>query len=129
MIKECKLHKVETCGQEDSVLHAAQKISQTNGRHLYVIDAEGKPLGIISTVDINNKVVAHGKDAAKTKAGEVMNKPLEFVSTEHQSEFALKIMMRHNSLFCPVVENGKLVGAISYGDAFARVRDKLSRRS
>jgi len=54
MINKSLLTDVVFCSENDTVLEVARILRDTRARHLIVTDSKKKPLGIISTVDINN---------------------------------------------------------------------------
>lgn len=92
-------------------------------RHRYVNSvivnqtAESPDYGIVTSIDICDKIVAQGRDPAKTLVKEIMNSPL---ITVHESmslgECAAK-MKAHRIHHLPVVDDsGKLVGLISATD-------------
>lgn len=126
MIKNITIQKIETCNEDDSIIEVAKKLQSINDRHIFIVDKDQKPAGIISAVDISNRIVAEGKNPKEMKASQVMNSPVESAELNKESEFALKIMMERNTLHCPVVDNGKLVGCVSYNDVFQHVGSKIT---
>ena len=83
-IKDCDLRKVLDCDIGDSVINVAKKLKKNNERHIVVVDS-GKPLGLISTTDICNRVVAESKDLNKTKAKDIMTSPVISIPYIHLS--------------------------------------------
>ena len=124
-VMKMKLNKIQTCNKNEGIVEVAKILRDSNERHIYITDEEGKVLGIISTVDISSKVVAEGKDARHVKVWQIMNSPVDFVDINQEPEFALKIMMERNTLACPVVENGILLGTVAYNEVFSKVSQKI----
>ena len=52
-IKECILIEPYTCEEGDTVIEVSRKLRQTTLRHIFVVDKEMRPVGIISVIDIN----------------------------------------------------------------------------
>lgn len=115
---------VVTCMQEDTVLEASRILRDTFVRHLVVIDSEKKPVGVISTVDITNRLVAEGKDASSTKVSEVMTKPVVSIDVSESYETAYKQMLESGTYSIPVTQDGKLIGSLDFNRLFCRVEEK-----
>ena len=106
-VKDCELREVVGIDEKESVLKVAKKLKENKERHI-IVTKEDRPIGIISTTDINNRLVAEGKDANETKADQIMTKN---IMTCDISDPLAKVYfkMLHKDIYsCPVVENGKL---------------------
>jgi signal-transduction protein with cAMP-binding, CBS, and nucleotidyltransferase domain len=126
MIKDLNIERVQNCTENDSIVEVAKLLKEAHARHVYVVNKDQNLKGIISSVDIANKVVAEGKDPKTLKASDVMNSPVDAVELNQETEFALKIMMSRNTFHCPVLDCGKLVGTVSYNDVFTHVGKKIT---
>lgn len=116
-IKDCLLLQPVTCSLEESISDAAQKIKQHKLRHLYVVDKKKKLLGIFAALDVVYEVLAEGKDYKKMKVKDCMKTDIvSFAKTEPLTK-AIGFMSSTNIFSCPVIEEGKLVGVLSYKDA------------
>lgn len=113
MLKEIKLLTPVTCKEDESAIEVAKKLKDSLQRHIFVIDAKGFPIGIISTTDINNKVVAAGKDAAITESKEIMTQPIEVYNTEEDAVQVYKEMMNNKRLSCVIVEGSDFKGVLT----------------
>ena len=125
MIKDLKIHEALTCNAENSIVEVAKQLRDHTARHAYVLDKDMKPLGIISAVDINNKVVAEDADTNQLKAWDIMNSPVDFVDIKQEVEFAMSIMMKRKTYSCLVTEDGKAKGVVDYGTVMDRIIKKL----
>lgn len=114
MIKELKIYEAITCNENENIVNVAKIIKEKGARQIYVIDEEEKPKGIISVVDINNKVVAEEKPYKNIKAKDIMNSPVDCVDINQEEEFAMKIMMERKTYACLVTEKGKVKGVVDY---------------
>lgn len=114
-IKQVKLLPVISAGLEDSSVDVAKKLHDFQERRIFVVDKKQSPAGIISVVDINDRVVAKGKNPKTTKAKDIMSYPLKLVlDINTPLEEAKKLMIHNNNYYIPIVENGKLKGLLNY---------------
>ena len=90
-------------------------ISYPSGRE------KNNPVGIISTVDINNRVVAEEKNSSTLKARDIMTKPIETVEVSSTCEEAYQKMVSKGTYSIPVTENGSLIGSLSFSKLFGKV--------
>jgi CBS domain-containing protein len=114
-VRDCELKEAFSCDEGDSVLEVAKKLRDEKIRHVVVIKGN-KPVGMISTTDMNNKVVAENKLAESLKASEIMNSP---VVTKDVAESLGKVyfdMIKSNVFSCPVIENGELKGVLNLNE-------------
>lgn len=131
MIKDLRFYEAITCNEEDLIVDVANLIKEKGIRHIFVVNDENQPVGIISTMDINNKVVANsGKlngslTLSKIKAREVMNFPVDAVDINQEVEFAMRIMMQRRTYSCLVTEKGKVKGVVDYKSVMERITKKL----
>ncbi len=125
MIKELKLFDVVTANDEDSIVDVAKLIKERRVRHVYVIDSDRKPVGVISTVDISNNIVAMEKDYSGLKAKDVMNKPVDHVDINQEVEYAMKIMMSRKTYSCLVTQDGAIKGVIDYKQVMDKIVQKI----
>ena len=123
MIQKEHLTDAVVCHENDNILEVSRILRDTQRRHLFVIDKDDKPVGVISAVDINNRVVAEEKNVKKTKAKEIMTKNIETVSVEENYEKAFQIMIRLGTNSIPVLRNNKLFGLLEFKTAF-EIKDK-----
>ena len=124
MIDKNLLQDVVICRKNDTILEVARILRDTKSRHLIVVDENEKPLGIISTVDINNRVIAEELNIKETTAEDVMTKKIEVVDVNESYDNAYKKMNDKGTYSIPVVEDGKLIGALSFNQLFYKVGGK-----
>ncbi len=118
MMQREHISQVVTCRENDNVLNVARILRDTQQRHLIVLDDKDFPIGIISSVDTNNRVLAEQKDAEKTLAGDIMTKNISIVSLEDTYEKAFRIMAEKGLTAIPVVDHNKLIGQLEFCHAF-----------
>ena len=122
IVKNCKLEKVATCSEGDTIVAVAKKLKAGRQRHAIVLKNKS-PAGIISAVDIVNKVVAMGKDAKKVKASAVMNK-VKCIDCNESVLRAYFAMAKSNFVSCPVIENKNYIGNLTMHEAVRYISKK-----
>ena len=121
MIKECTLIEALNCNTDETIVEVAKKLREHLVRYVYVVDSEGKPVGVISTTDVNNRVVAEGKDPNTLKAEEIMTKPIvSFEETEDESK-VYKECVKNEVATCPITKDGKIVGIITIHELLRKI--------
>lgn len=118
MMKKEHLIDAVICREDDDVLEVSRILRDTQRRHLIVLDGNDKPVGIISTVDLNNRIIAEEKNPKKVRAKEIMTKGIETVLITDDYEKAFQIMAKLGTYSIPVVKNGKLLGLLEFSRAF-----------
>lgn len=118
MIKKEHLIDAVICRENDDVLEVSRILRDTQRRHLLVLNKEDAPIGVISSVDINNRIVAEEKNPKQMKAKDVMTKNVHVVSIDDDYEKAYQSMAMLGTYSIPVVRNGKLLGLLEFVQAF-----------
>ncbi len=126
MMDKSKLNDAVICKQGDSILEVSRILRDTQCRHLIVVDESFCPKGIVSTVDINNRVVAEKKDAEKTLASDIMTSPIETVDVNESFDNAYLKMMSAGTYSIPVTENGAIIGILDFNQLFLKVKEKAN---
>ncbi|PJF07897.1 DUF294 nucleotidyltransferase-like domain-containing protein [Pseudorhodobacter sp. MZDSW-24AT] len=101
-------------GPTETVRMAAQKMRDAKVSSLGVVE-EGRFLGILTTRDMTNRVLADGLDPA-TPVAEVMTADPIALRPESLGSDILHIMLERRIGHLPVVEQGRLVGMITQTD-------------
>ena len=128
MIKDLDMIEIVKCKADDSVQDCAVIMKDKKVRHIFVEDDRDQLVGIVSPVDISNKLVVENKDPQKTKVKEIMNHPVKTVELNQGVEFAMKIMIENNTITVPVVDNGKAVGLVAYHDCLGKLIHKTAKQ-
>lgn len=90
-------------------------------------EKEGGAYGIITSIDICDKIVAQGQDPSKTTVGELMTSPIITVPQNMSIQECAAMMKEKRIHHLPVVdEKGQLVGMIAATD-FLVVAEALGR--
>jgi predicted transcriptional regulator len=112
------ISQVVVCRENDKVLEVCRVLRDTQQRHLIVVNDKDAPVGVISTVDTNNRVLAEQKDPTKCTAKEIMTKNIRWVVLEDTYEKAFSIMAEQGLTAIPVVHQEKLIGQLEFSHAF-----------
>ncbi|RLI67218.1 MAG: hypothetical protein DRP02_12520 [Candidatus Gerdarchaeota archaeon] len=102
----------------ESVRKAAQLMKQNKVGSIILKGStkDKNPLGILTERDIVTRVVAEGKDPAKTTVAEIATKPVITASPAMELTKAMELMARMNIRRLIIVENNLCVGIVTYRD-------------
>jgi CBS domain-containing protein len=115
-VKEVMTRNPEKISAGDSVLKAAEVMKQLNVGAVPVVDGD-KAVGILTDRDIALRVVAEGKDASATKAGDIMSRDVITCSEIVDAIEAARTMTQKQVRRLVVNDDqGKIVGIVSLGD-------------
>jgi CBS domain-containing protein len=90
-----------------------------------VTDEKGRLLGIFTGRDAVGRVLAAGKNAAKTKLADVMTANPTTMPPNKTAIDALRLMWDGGFRHIPVTENEAIVGIVSRGDFHAHEATRL----
>lgn len=119
--KECCVSLEEKCiipseniRETENCVEVAKKLLKNRERRIFVVNSENFPVGVISLVDINDRLVALNRNVKKTKAREIMSRPIKLVVSEGEQIKDIKRKMKERkSSFCPVVGKKGMIGVIN----------------
>ena len=116
-LNECALIEPFMVDANDSVVEVAKHLRDSILRQVFVVDSEKKPLGLISTTDMNNRVCAEGKDPTSLKASDIMSSPIELCTMDDDAQKIYKDMTSKKRMLCAVIdEKGCMKGMITIGE-------------
>lgn len=109
------------------VLDVAKMMSQANVGSVIIKDDEA-PAGIFTERDLLRKIVAARRDPATTPLSDVMTSPVTSVGLSTTIEECVDVLTREHIRHLAVVEDGALIGMISFRDVMAAgLRDAQDR--
>jgi CBS domain-containing protein len=111
-VKDCELIKHHEIEIGKSVAQAAKLMKEHKSRHIYVTHKK-VPMGIISTIDIVDDVVAEGKNPTKTKVEEIMEYPIYACNYDEPLINAYFKIAKFNIVCLPVLKNNKIIGLLT----------------
>jgi len=112
-IKDCILIEAFKCKEDESIIEVAKKLRKITLRHIFVVDNKEFPTGIISVVDMNNRVIAEGKNPKDLKAKDIMSRPIEVYDINETVEEAYKKMAEKKRVMGAVVKDSKMIGIVT----------------
>jgi CBS domain-containing protein len=129
------IREVHLADAHDSVIDAARRMRERGVGTLVVLDAERRPIGIVTDRDLVTRVLATTTDPRKARVAEIMTPDPQVVGESTPIEEALAKMRRGRHRRLLVVDDaGRLVGVVSVDDVLAllgteayRVGDIVSR--
>ncbi|MEB3213849.1 MAG: CBS domain-containing protein [Leptolyngbyaceae bacterium] len=114
--KDVMTEEVSTIKGSATVAEAVQ-LMKFKGIHSLIVErrTDEDAYGIITDIDIANKVVAFGKDAKQVKVYEVMVKPCVVINPDLGIEYVARLFSLTGIDRAPVIQ-GELLGIISVTD-------------
>jgi CBS domain-containing protein len=94
-----------------------------------VAGAGGTPAGILSERDIVRAMPKHGAKLMAMRASDLMTREVVSCTPGHSVVEVMKIMTEGRFRHLPVIDDGKLVGVISIGDAVKRRLGELEEEA
>lgn len=117
---------VETLPPDATCTEAADRMRKANVGAIVVADA-GRPLGVVTDRDIALRVVADGRDPARTELREIMSGEPIFLSEGRSLAELIAIMRDLAVRRVPVVDaDGQLEGLLSLDDLVILLSDQLA---
>jgi len=108
---------VTTIKPHSTVRDAVDVLAAEHIGSLVVCDGEGRMLGILSERDVVRAIARHGCDALEDPVTAIMTRDVVTASEEETVIGVVQKMSRGRFRHMPVIEDGRLVGMVSTGDA------------
>lgn len=74
-------------------------------------------IGIVSERDYARKLILHGKSSKNTLISEIMTKKIYTIHPDQTVHECMELLVEQHIRHLPVVEDNKVIGVISLGDA------------
>lgn len=110
----------------DTSVSFAMTLMRRRNIHSVVVDMSGKNIayGIVTTTDINDKIVAADRNPSETLVREIMSGPIITGRPEWTLKECSSLMQKHKFHHLPIADDfGVLVGMISATDIFMAVEE------
>jgi CBS domain-containing protein len=98
-----------------SVLEVARAMVERNIGAVPVL-REGDLVGILSERDLMKRIVAEGRDPARTRVSEIMTPEPHTVGPREDLETCMLLMSQHGFRHLPICDGKKLIGMVSLRD-------------
>ncbi len=124
-IHKIKVHNVLTCKLQENMNSISKKLKENKDRRIFVVDEKQILQGIITTTDLVYKALAENK--TNLLAEDLMTREVLSVDKKEDLNKALEIMHKIKSYSCPLTDNGKIIGLISYHDIVGHVMTSINK--
>lgn len=114
-VKEAMNPEVITISPDTEPIEAFEKMYKHGIRRLFVLDDDGKPVGVVSYTDLVG-VLGYRKPGKKLKVEDIMVTDVITISAKDDIEDAANLMLRADVSGLLVVEDDKAVGVITKTD-------------
>ena len=114
-----------TAGEHEPFLTLAERLTMHGIGVLVVLDHAGAILGIVSERDLVRAIATHKSAALAHTARDVMTKEVIVCTPQQTESQVMTTMVDAHIRHMPVVENGRVVGLVSLGDAVKQRFGKL----
>lgn len=118
-------HKAVCVEAETSVLDIADQMDADSIGCVVVVDDGDRPLGMITDRDLALRVVAAGRDPAKTTAADVMSGDVLCADRSDSTVEVLAKLEARGVRRAPLLEAGRVASLISLDDLVAEVGSQL----
>ena len=116
-ILKVKGRRVVTIAPGASIGEAVIRLNRERIGAIVVSDDDATVAGILSERDIIRALGSYGADLLDRKVSELMTESVVAASIDMHIDKVLELMTEGRFRHMPVVENGRLVGVVSIGDA------------
>lgn len=119
------LKDVSVAGAQASVQEIARQMRDEGLGCLVIVDAERRPIGIVTDRDLALRAVAVGRRARQTPAESVMSRPLVTAAPTDAIEGVIERMREAGIRRVPVVRDERVVGIVSLDDLVVHLGREL----
>ncbi len=118
-----------TLSPSTTVKHACECMRERRVGAVLVTDKDRHLLGIFTGRDAVCRILAEGKDPAKTRLSEVMTRDPDTMPPGSLAIDALRMMQDGGYRHVPIVADGKVLGVASRGDFKGIEQDRLDEET
>lgn len=114
---------------ETSAFEGARLMKERRQGFLLILSEEGTPNGVVTEWDYLSKIVAEGRDASKTKLGEIMTTGLITANASDSLEEIARKMSEKQVRRLLIISDGKTIGVITTRTILARLDEYVNKLS
>jgi CBS domain-containing protein len=118
-----------TLSPEATVKDACERMRDRRIGAVLIIEADRRLAGIFTGRDAVHRVLAEGKNAARTTLAEVMTRDPDTMPPGNTAIEALRLMEDGRFRHLPIVDDGKVVGIVSRFDFSGIELDRLDEET
>jgi CBS domain-containing protein len=112
-----------------SILEATRHMRERRVGAVLVAEGDARLVGIFTGRDAVDRVLAEGRDPARTTLAEVMTRDPDTMAPHHTAIEALRLMQDARCRHLPIVRGGRIVGIVSHGDFRGIEQDRLDEET
>lgn len=112
-----KGHAVVTSQAGDAISDFAQRLVDHGIGATVVVDANNDVIGVISERDVVEAIAVHGPQCLEMTVGDLMTGEVITCSPNASIDEVMGMMTESRIRHLPILENGRLMGIVSIGDA------------
>ncbi len=113
--------QVFTISPDASVYEALQRMADHDLGALVVVTGD-QVVGLFTERDYARKVILAGRSSRTTNVNELMTSRVLYVSLDDTLDTCMALMTEHRTRYLPVLEDGRLAGIVSIGDAVKAIK-------
>ena len=98
---------------DDTAKVAGEVLTPPEVRAVYVVDDDGRLVGVVTRKTLVARVVAEGRDPGRTRLGEIAEAPQYTIGADSPLDEGYRFIEEHAAERVPVVDDGRLVGVLS----------------
>jgi len=125
LVRDIMSKDVKVVRPDTSMKEVVATMNKFNIGSIIIVQSD-RPVGIITERDILRRIVEPCLAPETLTARQIMTSPVLTISETASIEETAKLMARKRVKKLPVMDNGKLVGMITYTDIVAKVPTLLS---
>lgn len=118
-VREVMSTQVITAKETDSAQRVADIMKDKSIGSIIIVDAHGKPTGIVTDRDIVTRIVAKNLLPSDVKAREIMSTPLSMIEPSMDIGAAAQMMNARRFRRLLILDKGKIAGIITDRSIFA----------
>jgi CBS domain-containing protein len=116
-----------SCRAETPLPQVAQMMRDHDCGQIPVVDADNRPVGVVTDRDIAVRVVAAGRDVSAATAADAMSTPCRTVDSETSLRDCTRLMEDEQVRRVPVIDQeGRLAGIVSIADIALAGKDRAT---
>lgn len=128
-ILQSKTADVATVGRDRPILEVVALLRQRDIGAVIVSEPDGTIAGILSERDIVRALAERSPDLSPLRAADLMTADVTYCEPRNDINEVMKLMTDGRFRHMPVLEEGRLVGVVSIGDAVRARIDELERET
>ena len=114
-LKEVMKTEVVTVGRDETVTNAARRMREANIGCLVIVEGDSL-VGIVTDRDLLIGCLGAGHNPSERQVSDYMSSPVITESPATEIQIAAHMMVSRKIKRLPLVEDGKLVGLVSFSD-------------